>query len=112
MKFIEGDKVVIIAGKDKGHVGIIQKVNKKDNTVVVEKAGMKTYTTKPNQDQPEGALERKEGPINASNVMFYADAGKKGEDAIVSKISISRKADPKSGRNKVVRTLKKTGMEL
>jgi len=112
MKFIEGDKVVVIAGKDKGHVGIIKSINKKDLTVVVEKAGMKTYTTKPNQDQPEGNLERKEGPIHASNVMFYADAGKKGEEAVVSKISISRKADPKSGRNKVVRTLKKTGMEL
>ena len=36
MKIVKGDKVVVIAGKDKGKEGIVQAVYPKKNKVVVE----------------------------------------------------------------------------
>ena len=36
MKIVKGDKVVVIAGKDKGKEGIVQAVYPKQNKVVVE----------------------------------------------------------------------------
>ena len=112
MKINSGDKVIVIAGKDKGHIGIVKEVNSKNNTVVVEGAGFKTYTTKPSQEQPEGALERKEGPINASNVMYFTETSNKEEGAIVSRIGLKVEKDGKTGKNKKVRYLKKTGVEI
>jgi large subunit ribosomal protein L24 len=111
MKLKTGDKVIVIAGKDKGHIGVIKEVNLKNNTVVVEGAGMKTYTTKPTQELPEGALERKEGPIHASNVMYYIDGGKEGKES-VSRLGIKIEKDPKTGKNRKVRVIKKTGVEI
>ena len=35
MKIVKGDKVVVIAGKDKGKEGIVQAVYPKQNKVVV-----------------------------------------------------------------------------
>jgi len=112
MRLKAGDKVIVIAGKDKGHIGVLKEVNLKDNTVVVEGAGMKTYTTKPTNEQPEGALERKEGPIHASNVMYFTETSNKEEGAIISRIGIKYEKDPKTGRNRKVRYLKKTGVEI
>ena len=112
MKLKAGDKVIVIAGKDKGHIGVLKEVNPKNNTVVVEGAGFKTYTTKPTQELPEGALDRKEGPINASNVMYFTETSNKEEGAIISRIGLKTEKDGKTGRNRKVRYLKKTGVEI
>ncbi len=112
MKLRTGDKVIVIAGKDKGHIGVIKDIDTKKNTVVVEGAGMKTYTTKPTQDQPEGAIERREGPIHASNVMYFTETSNKEEGAIISRIQMKTEKDPKTGRPRKVRVLKKTGVEI
>ena len=112
MKLKVGDKVIVIAGKDKGHIGVLKEVNPKNNTVVVEGAGMKTYTQKPSNELPEGALDRKEGPIHASNVMYFTETSNKEEGAIISRIGLKNEKDPKTGRNKKVRYLKKTGVEI
>ncbi len=70
MKLKVGDKVVVIAGKNKGSVGTITHVLKKDNKVVVEGVNMIKRHTKPtSQDQTGGIIER-EAPIHASNVMI------------------------------------------
>ena len=112
MRIKEGDKVIVIAGKDKGHIGVVMKVNLKTNQVWVEGAGLKTFTTKPSQDLPEGNIERKEGPINASNVMYFTETANKEEGAIISRISYESEKDPRTGKNKKVRVLKKTGVRI
>ena len=112
MRLKTGDKVIVIAGKDKGHIGVLKEIDLVKNTVVVEGAGMKTYTTKPTQELPEGNVERKEGPIHASNVMYFTETSNKEEGAIVSRIGLKREKNPKTGRNKKVRYLKKTGVEI
>ena len=48
MKLKTGDKVVVIAGKDKGKEGKIVAVDKKNNRVMVEGVNMVSKHTKPN----------------------------------------------------------------
>jgi len=69
MNFKVGDKVVIIAGKDKGKEGRILKVFKADNKVVVEGANMIKKHIKPNGES-KGSITDMESPIHASNVMI------------------------------------------
>ncbi|MEM0928194.1 MAG: 50S ribosomal protein L24 [Pseudomonadota bacterium] len=63
----KGDKVVVLAGKDKGAEGEVLKVMPKDDRVLVQGVQMVTKHRKPSQ-QSQGGLERMEAPIHVSNV--------------------------------------------
>jgi large subunit ribosomal protein L24 len=69
------DRVMIIAGKDKGKDGNIKKVNTADGTVLVEGLNMVTKAQKP---QPalgiQGGLIKVEAPLDSSNVMIICPA--------------------------------------
>lgn len=69
------DRVMIIAGKDKGKAGNIKKVNVSEGTVTVEGLNMVTKAQKP---QPmagiQGGLIKIEAPVDASNVMVVCPA--------------------------------------
>lgn len=69
MNFKTGDKVVVIAGKDKGKEGKIIKTLRNDNKVVVEGVNMVKKHVKPN-GYLEGGIVDVEAPIHASNVMI------------------------------------------
>jgi len=69
MNFKVGDKVVVIAGKDKKKEGKITKVLKAENKVVVEGINVVKKHVKPN-GQAEGSIVEMEAPIHASNVMI------------------------------------------
>jgi large subunit ribosomal protein L24 len=70
MKFKTGDKVIAIAGKDKGNTGRISKVLSKENKVIVEGLNIVKKHMKPNANNQNGGIVSLEAPINASNVMF------------------------------------------
>lgn len=70
MKLKTGDKVVVIAGKDKGKEGKIVAVDKKNNRVMVEGVNMVSKHTKPNARNQQGGIIKKENFIHASNVMY------------------------------------------
>ena len=70
MNFKVGDKVVVIAGKDKGKEGKIIKTLKNDNKVVVEGINMVTKHAKPSMRNQQGGILHQESPIDASNVMY------------------------------------------
>ena len=76
MNLKTGDKVVIIAGKDKGKEGKITKTLKKDNKVIVEGVNVVKKHVKPN-GQNEGSIIEMEAPIHASNVMIIDPKTKK-----------------------------------
>ena len=76
MNFKTGDKVVVIAGKDKGKEGKINKVLKADNRVIVEGVNIVKKTVKPNGQNP-GSINEMEAPIHASNVMIIDPKTKK-----------------------------------
>ena len=63
-----GDKVRVIAGKDKGKEGTIKQVLAKSNRVVVEGVNQIKKHVKPTNGQP-GGIKDSDGPIDASNVM-------------------------------------------
>ncbi|WP_352400091.1 50S ribosomal protein L24 [Anaerotignum sp.] len=70
LKLKSGDKVVVITGKDKGKQGKILAVDKKNNRVLVEGVNMISKHTKPNVKNQQGGIIKKEGYIDASNVMY------------------------------------------
>lgn len=65
-----GDKVRVIAGKDKGKEGSIKKILAAENRVVVEGINKIKKHQKPNNANPNGDVIDTEAPINASNVML------------------------------------------
>ncbi len=70
MRIKKDDTVVVITGKDKGKTGKVLKAMPKENRVVVEGVNMQTKHQK--QTRTERAeIKHLEGPIDASNVMFY-----------------------------------------
>ena len=68
MKIKKKDRVIVIAGKDKGKIGEVTAVFPKENRVLV--AGVNTVArhTRPSQTNPQGGIIRKEAPIHVSNV--------------------------------------------
>ena len=65
-----GDKVRVIAGKDKGKEGSVKKILAAENRVVVEGINMIKKHQKPNNANPNGRVIDTEAPISASNVML------------------------------------------
>ena len=64
----KGDKVRVIAGKDKGVEAVVLKALPKVNKVVVEGVAIVKKHQKPNNVNPQGAIVGKEAPIHVSNV--------------------------------------------
>ena len=99
MKLKTGDKVVVIAGKEKGKEGKILHVDRKNNRVIVEGVNMVSKHTKPSMQNQQGGIVNKEAPIDISNVM-YLHKGK------VTRIGYKMDGDKK------VRVAKTTGEVL
>ena len=68
MKIIKGDRVVVLAGKDKGAEGVVQKAMPETGKVVVEGVNVaKKHQARTRADQQGGIID-KAMPIDASNV--------------------------------------------
>ena len=67
MKLKKNDKVIVLAGKDKGKTGEIREVLPSKNKVVVTGINMISKHTKPSQND-KGGIKQMEAPIGASNV--------------------------------------------
>ena len=59
IKLKSGDKVIVIAGKDKGKKGKILKVDLKSNRVIVEGVNMVSKHVKPNPMNQHGGIIKK-----------------------------------------------------
>jgi len=68
----KGDKVKVVAGKEKGKTGKILKVVADKNKVVVEKLNFVKRHQKPDA-KGKGGIVEKEGPIHISNVMLLCN---------------------------------------
>lgn len=66
-KIRKGDKVVILAGKDKGRTGEVLRVMPKEDKAVVRGINVVVRHQRQTQSQ-EGGLIRKEAPIHLSNL--------------------------------------------
>jgi large subunit ribosomal protein L24 len=87
----KGDRVIVTTGRDKGRQGTVIRVND-DDTLVVENVNMVKKHTKPNpQAGVAGGIVQKEAPIQASNVMLFNPATKKGDRIGFKKLDDGRK---------------------
>ncbi len=78
-KIRKGDKVVVLAGRDKGKQGMVLRVFD-DSRVLVENVNMIKRHTKPNPNKGvTGGIIDREAPIHASNVALFNPATGKGE---------------------------------
>jgi len=68
----KGDKVKVVAGKEKGKTGKILKVVADKDKVVVEKLNFVKRHQKPDA-KGKGGIVEKEGPIHISNVMLLCN---------------------------------------
>jgi len=106
MRVRKGDRVQVIAGKDRGKQGRVLRVDPKHEKVFVEGLNMVKRHTRPSQvagAQSEAALGgviEREGPIHVSNVMLLDDKGKP------TRVGIERDG------NQRVRVARTTGAKL
>jgi large subunit ribosomal protein L24 len=64
------DKVKIVAGKDKGKIGKVLSIKRKNNRVVVENINMIKKHARPSAKQRQGGIIEREAPIHLSNIML------------------------------------------
>ena len=97
----KNDTVIVLAGKDKGKKGKVQKVLVDDQRVIVEGINMVSKSQKPSAQNPQGGILKQEAPIHVSNVSLIDPKSGKA-----TRVSIKHE-----GKN-VVRIAKKSGEEI
>jgi large subunit ribosomal protein L24 len=75
----KNDKVIVLAGKEKGKIGTILKVDADKGRAIVEKINMVKRHSKPGGKKAQGGIVEKESPIHISNLMLVC--GKCAEPA-------------------------------
>ncbi len=69
LKIKKGDTVVVIAGEYRGKSGKVLEVYPKENRALVEGIRIISRHTKPNAQNQQGGIVKKESPIHISNLM-------------------------------------------
>ena len=78
MKLKKGDKVVVIAGSNKGKEGIINKIL--DNKVIVEGVNIVKKHLKPKNNNGNGEIVEREAQIHVSNVKLIENKKKETKE--------------------------------
>lgn len=97
LKIKKNDIVRVITGNDKGKEGRVLEVMPTENRVIVEGINMMTKHTKPDANNPNGGIVKKEASVNISNLMLVVGG---------QPTRVGRKADE---NGKLVRFAKKSG---
>ena len=69
-KIKKGDRVVVLAGRDKGRQGEVLRVWPKEDRLLVSGLNLVKRHTRPSQTDPQGGIKTKEAPLHISNVAF------------------------------------------
>ncbi len=88
MKLKKGDKIVVIAGKNRGQSGTIVRVLPRDNMVLLDGINLVKRHLRPSAQNRKGQIVDKPMPLHASNVMIADPSTGKP-----SRIKISRGKD-------------------
>ncbi len=95
----KGDTVIVNSGEDKGKTGRVLEVQVAKNRAIVEGINIVSKHTKPNAQNPNGGIEKKEAAIHISKLNLVDPKSGKAT-------RIGRKLDSKG---KLVRYAKKSG---
>ena len=98
----KGDTVFVNMGEYKGQKGRVLEIDRKTDRAIVEGINMVSKHTKPNAQNPDGGIIKKEAPVHISNLMLMDPSS--GEPTRIGR---------KTGDNgKLVRYSKKSGEEI
>ncbi|MBI3992091.1 MAG: 50S ribosomal protein L24 [Candidatus Lambdaproteobacteria bacterium] len=86
----KGDQVQVIAGKAKGQVGEVLRVDPLRHVVHVKNVNMQMRHTKPRREGQQGGIVPQEGPLHISNVLKFCPSCERG----VRKICTDNKGCP------------------
>ena len=75
----KGDEVQVISGNHRGATGKILQVLPKKQQVLIEGVRLIKKSVRKSQDNPNGAIVTREGPIHISNVMLFNAAANRGD---------------------------------
>jgi len=101
----KGDNVMVITGKDKGKVGKVLAVNPDSGRIYVEGVNIVSRSKKPRNAQDQGGIIKREGTIDASNVMHVcSDCG--------AVVRVKHELKEVDGKQKSVRVCPKCGASL
>jgi large subunit ribosomal protein L24 len=70
MKIRKGDKIRVIAGKDKDREGVVDRVYTKSNKVLIPKINIYKKHIKKNEKMPQGGVVEIPRPIDVSKLML------------------------------------------
>jgi large subunit ribosomal protein L24 len=99
----KGDVVYVNAGDYKEEEGRVLEVLKSEKKAIVEGVNIISKHTKPNSENPNGGIVKKEAPVHISNLMLIDPSS--GEPT-----RIGRRISEKTGKS--VRYSKKSGEEI
>ncbi|TSC86198.1 MAG: large subunit ribosomal protein L24 [Parcubacteria group bacterium Gr01-1014_8] len=98
MKLKKGDKVIVIAGKNRGVSGVIVRALPRENLVVVDGVNIVKKHRRATANNRSGQIIDKTLPIHASNVMLIdPKSGKPTRIKIVRKDGARQRVTVKSG---------------
>ena len=98
----KGDTVYVITGEYKDQQGRVLEVLKSKSRAIVEGVNMVSKHTKPNSQNPQGGIIKKEAAVHISNLLLV-------DPSTGKPTRIGRKLNSK---NKLVRFSKKSGEEI
>jgi large subunit ribosomal protein L24 len=95
----KGDHVEVISGNHRGSTGKVLEVIARKERVLVEGVRMIKKHMRKSQDQPQGSIAEREGPIHISNVKLIERAGREGKEGAKAKAE-KPKAEKKKAPSK------------
>lgn len=72
-KIKKDDKVIVNAGKEKGKIGTVLRVDSEKGRVIVEKVNIVKKHARPSAKTAQGGIIEKEAPLDISNVMVVCN---------------------------------------
>ncbi|MFA5132346.1 MAG: 50S ribosomal protein L24 [Candidatus Paceibacterota bacterium] len=91
MHLKKGDKVIVIAGKEKGKSSVVTQVLREENRVVLEGLNMMKKHMKAPKAGEKGGIVSIAMPIHASNVKLADKDAKKEKPAAKAKKAVTKK---------------------
>ena len=98
----KGDTVFVNTGEYRGQKGRVLEVDRKKDRAIVEGINMISKHTKPNAQNPDGGIIKKEASVHISNLMLF-------DPSSGAPTRIGRRRNDKG---KLVRYSKKSGEEI
>ncbi len=69
----KSDQVIVLTGKDKGKVGKVLGIKRKNSRIIVENINMAKKHSRPSAKNRQGGIIESEAPIHWSNVMLLCN---------------------------------------